>query len=55
MLEANGQTQAAIRILQPIQPDAAGGLFRNVFLAMAYAAENRLDEAADTLLLISGV
>jgi TolB-like protein len=49
----SGQGQAAIRALEAIPADAAGGYLRNVFLSKAYAAAGRYNEAADTLLLIT--
>jgi len=54
ILEITGQRQAAIPILEAIPANAAGGFYRNVALARAYAAEGRYAEAADTLLLITG-
>ena len=49
-----GQNAASIPILQAISPDGPIGFQRNVALAVAYAAEGRFAEAADTLLLITG-
>ena len=54
-LQFNGQNAASIPILEAIPPNEAGGLSRNASLAQAYAAGGRYAEAADTLLLISGV
>jgi tetratricopeptide (TPR) repeat protein len=48
----NRQQQAAIPILEPIPADAAGGYYRNLILAQAYAAHTRYAEAADALLAI---
>jgi hypothetical protein len=50
-LLANGQTAAAIAILEALPPNAVGG-FRNEALARAYAAVGRFGEAADTILVI---
>jgi TolB-like protein len=47
-----GQVDAGIAILESFPTDAAGGFFRNSFLAQAYAAQGRYAEAADTLLAI---
>src|SRR5262249_19154360 len=54
IMQYNGQSQASIPILEAIPADAAGGLFRNVYLAHAYAAAGRYAEAADALLAIRG-
>ena len=53
-MQINGQNQASIPILEAIPADAAGGYFRNVYLARAYARAGRYGEAADTLLAITG-
>lgn len=52
-LQFNGRIPAAISILEAIPADAGGGLYRNVFLAQAYAAAGRYALAADTLLLVT--
>jgi tetratricopeptide (TPR) repeat protein len=54
IMQLNGQSRAAIPILEGLPSDAAGGYFRNVFLARAYAAVGRYAESADTLLAITG-
>jgi TolB-like protein/Flp pilus assembly protein TadD len=50
-LRQNGQSQAAIRILESLPLDAQAA-YRNTTLAEAYAAAGRYSEAADTLLAI---
>jgi TolB-like protein/DNA-binding SARP family transcriptional activator len=52
-LQLTGRIPAAISILEAIPADAGGGLYRNVFLAQAYAATGRYALAADTLLLVT--
>jgi TolB-like protein len=54
LMQVNGQSRTSIPILEALPSDAAGGYFRNVFLARAYAAAGRYAEAADTLLSITG-
>ena len=54
LMQLTGQSQATIPLLEPIPPDAAGGFLRNVRLARAYAVAGRYNDAADTLLLITG-
>jgi TolB-like protein len=46
----NGQTAAAIAMLESIPREAAGGYFRAITLGAAYAAEGRYDAVADALL-----
>jgi adenylate cyclase len=50
-LQANGNTVAAIAILEALPANAVGG-FRNEALARAYASVGRFGEAADTILAI---
>jgi adenylate cyclase len=52
-LQLNGKSPVAIPILEAIPPNAGGGLYRNIFLAQAYAAAGRYGAAADTLLLVT--
>jgi TolB-like protein/tetratricopeptide (TPR) repeat protein len=54
IMQANGQWEASISVLEQIPRDAAGGFYPNVYLARAHAVEGRYAKAADTLLLISG-
>jgi TolB-like protein len=54
VMQLNGQSAASIPILESIPSDAAGGFYRNVRLAKAYATQRRFADAADTLLLIEG-
>ncbi len=58
VLQANGQHQASIPILEAIPPTTtplgAGGQTSNLFLAKAYAAAGRYGEAADALLAMRG-
>jgi TolB-like protein len=53
-MQLNGQIAASIPVLEALPSDAAGGYYRDVFLAQAYAVTGRFKEAADTLLLITG-
>jgi TolB-like protein len=53
-MQLNGQIAASVPILEALPPNAAGGVSRNSDLALAYAAEGRYAQAADTLLLITG-
>jgi TolB-like protein len=46
----SGRIEAAISILEAIPPDAAGGYFRAITLAQAYAAVGRFGDAATALL-----
>ncbi len=52
IMRDNGRRDAAIPILEVVPADAAGGYYRNLILAQAYAAERRYGAAADTLLAI---
>ena len=52
IMQLLGQSKATIPILEAAPAGIAGGGFRNVLLAMAYAAVGRYGQAADTLLLI---
>jgi TolB-like protein len=54
IMQAIGQSQASIFILEPIPSSAAGGYFRNLVLARAYASAGRHAQAADVLLAITG-
>ncbi len=51
-LPAQGQTKAAIDLLQAVPAGGATGLLRNDYLALALADAGRYDEAADALLAI---
>ena len=51
-LQLNGQNTAAIQLLEAIPSGGAGNYFRSIYLAKAYAAAGRHDEAAGTLLAI---
>jgi tetratricopeptide (TPR) repeat protein len=52
-MQINGQNQASIPILESIPADA-GGYYRSVYLARAYAAAGDYAKSSDTLLAISG-
>ena len=54
ILPLSGRNSAAIALLESVPADAAGGFYRNAFLAQAYARAGRYKDAADTVLLISG-
>ena len=52
IMQLSGQSKATIPIIEAIRVDFGDGNNRNILLAMAYAAEGRYADAADTLLLI---
>jgi TolB-like protein len=52
VMQANGESQASIPILEAIPADISGEIDRSAFLARAYTAGARDAEAAETLLLI---
>jgi tetratricopeptide (TPR) repeat protein len=54
ILQINGRQEESIKVLESIPADGPQSYFRNVFLARAYAADKRYDEAADMLLAIVG-
>jgi TolB-like protein len=54
VMQINGRRDDAIRLLEKIPADGTQSYFRNVFLARAYAADSRFEDAANTLLQIKG-
>ena len=51
-LLANGRNQAAITMLEATSDDSPARFYRNYYLAMAYAAVARYEDAADALLSV---
>jgi TolB-like protein len=51
-MQMNGQSEAAIQLLQATSSEGAVRAQRNVFLSRSYAAAGRYGDAADTLLAI---
>jgi len=54
VLWTTGQKAAGLSMVEEMPADAFGGYYRNVVVATAYAALGRFNDAADTLLLITG-
>jgi len=54
IMQAGGQSDASIPIIEAITGDAAGVYYRSIYLAQAYAAAGRYNDAADALLAIKG-
>jgi adenylate cyclase len=52
ILHADGQNEAAMRLLEAVPSGGAVGERRNLYLAQTYATAGRYGEAADTLLAI---
>jgi cytochrome c-type biogenesis protein CcmH/NrfG len=52
IMRTNGDPQAAIRLLEPISPEGPAGSTRTYYLAQAYAAAGRYNDAADTFLTL---
>jgi hypothetical protein len=54
IMQAGGQSQASIPIIEAIAGDAGGVYYRSLYLAQAYAAAGRYADAANALLAIKG-
>ena len=53
-LHANGRNQASIATLEETTDDTPARYYRNLYLAYAYAAVGRFEDAADALLAVRG-